>query len=1224
MNIGEMLDDEQLKVVGLIGVVVLAAAAAPMLLAPSDEPEVEPNNGTITTPETDPIQEVNTVDRDTLGTLNVVPRSHTDDSGPTVQASAGAQTMRVEATTVNGEPALNLTDERTHEGRWVSVPTQWFKQAYGEVPEVARVAHEDGGTYTETVRVRGESAAFWVRGFSTNTITFGGELVIRDTPAIDGTRHSYQLSSMDQVENVSINLTGVENTAIDSTSAVRTNGESLTANVGGTAPPRSEEVTLTGAETSSSWSGSGSGDGTVTVDGNQPAEDISATLEGSTSTSNGDQSWTGLGDGASRSLTSGNIESTGPANGEPRVTVTAAPGTVEYDPYPDNEYAASDSFLFYNNGQGTVTPGDITVPGVKDSTTSIELGVGVVNGGSDTTIDVYAIKGETADATSAEGTLVASNVQITSTGTKTIEFDSEFNGGGQTVTFGFVPEYSGSDFANLLLHTVGSGTEASSNYFHYDGQQSSYPEIRTNHVGTTDVIISTGSQSVSWSSLSEGETVSDALDIPASASSLDISTSNGQTDVTVEKTDRTATEDPALDLDGDGADEVAYNGILTSGQTSTLSASNGDLSSGSNSIDASTTAGPLPSWTIDATAVMATEDPSVTVDGQTVSHSGVLSDGETVTESVDLSTGSNTLDVSTVGEVEVAASWTEVTETRDPVVEVNGETVSYSGTLADGETVSLNANASWLREGTNNVTVYVGDGSYTGAGPEPQVGLEYRHDIESPRTVTYESEAFSERYNISKTYATERADAVLTIPHARTVISMRSLEYRLNETGTWSSVPQSASNLSGTTLTVAVSDLAGNPVPKGTTVEVRSVGSRLKPENAEISVVRATPVGFDLNSRIRLESWDSTSSLGVSSTPQGNLVHYATNESYSAESDYVELYGDGSQRFYAPNASSGSALTLNTLPARVTPERNSMRVRVPESANASNPEFVVEPASVVGDAWTAEYVAGTDGTWYAVTDDAGNQLGIAKKPAAIEVSRDDVGLVSIEATEAPSVSAPNTVGGGIFATVTTGNLPTLLVLFGSVGMLFVAGTRPARSRDAVDDIAGAVDGLISNIPRVGGPIGSGVSAAVSGVGSALVSVGENRLLTGAVAAAVAVAAAQAGLFTLGSEAGAIIAVAGIAVGSLFLLREADEFTTARWIAIVAVAGVVALQGLGETDLLSALVNSQAFLIVVLIGGYAAIQLVREYRANNSPDDDRPQVIIGGRFRSGSGDDEGSN
>ncbi|WP_050032301.1 hypothetical protein [Halorubrum halophilum] len=554
-------------------------------------------------------------------------------------------------------------------------------------------------------------------------------------------------------------------------------------------------------------------------------------------------------------------------------------------------------------------------------------------------------------------------------------------------------------------------------------------------------------------------------------------------------------------------------------------------------------------------------------------------------------------------------------------MEVNGETTGYDGTLGDGETVSLNASSSWLQEGTNNVSVSVGDGSVT-SGPEPHVDVEYRHDLESPRTVQYESEALSERYNVSKTYTTPRENATLTVPHARTVLSMRSLEYRLNESGTYSSVPQSASNLSGTTLTVDVSEVAGDPVPEGTTVEVRSVGSRVDAHNAEISVVQATPVGFDLDSRIRLDSWSSDSYLGIGETPQGSLVHYAENESYSAESDYVELYGDGRQRLHAPNASSGSEMTLNTLPARVSPGQNSMRVRVPESANASNTGFVVEPASVVGDAWIAEYVAGTDGQWYAVVDGDGEQLGAAEKPDPIEVSRDDVGLVSIEATDPPSPST-DSVGSGVFATFSDGNLPSLLVLFGGVGMLFVAGSRPSSSRDAVDSIAASVGGSFSRIPRIGGPVGSGVESAVSAAGSGLVSVGENRLLTGAVGAAVAVAAAEAGLFSIGSETGAILAVAGIAVGSLFLLREADAFTTARWIAIVGVAGVVALQGLGETDLLTELVNSDAFLILVLIGSYALIQLVREYRANNGPNDDRPQVVIGGNLRSG-GDDEGSD
>ena len=1079
MNIDDYLDDEQLKVVGLIGVVIVAMAAGPILLAPSDDNEIEPNKGTVVTPDGTELQEVDsTVDRGPLGGLNAIPTSHLqDDESPTVYASAGSQTMRVETTTVGGDPALNLSDERTHDGRWVSVPTEWFNQTQGEVPAVARIAHEENGTYTEAIQVRGDSAAFYVRGFSTNTVTFGGELVIRDQPAVDGTRHTYQLDSRDSVNDVSINLTGVENAAPASASGNFSDGDTVPIDVGGTTAPRNESVTFTGTRSSQTKNKSGqTSDGSIALNitGNQNPENVQIT---------------------------------------------------------------------YDNFGGSTS-----------ETTTVDSGTYTDSGGHTT---VYNSQ------TNAPYSYVE-NVRIS------------YNNEDEEGDTGYV---SGDGHAKLwvdgeLVYDGGIRLSKTATTFPVDkAVADSNPNIRL-------AIKSFTYKSPHWFTVR---------------------------DVTVDS------GNPALNVTDENGKHT-----LQQGDTQTL-----ELADTTDSLSTSVVGGKTIDYSIGYDDVTATEDPSITVDGSTVSHTGLLADGETVTEPIDLTTGPASADISASGPVEVSLEWTEVTQTVDPVVEVNGNSVSHSGTLADGETASLDANSSWLQDGQNNITVQVGDGSVT-SGPEPQVELEYRHDLESPRTVDYESEALSERYNISKTYTTPRANATLTVPHARTVLSMRALEYRLNETGSWASVPQSAANLSGTTLNVDVSELAGDPVPEGTTIEVRSTGSRVDAHDSEISVVRATPVGFDMDSRVRLESWNSGSYLEVGETPQGGLVYYAENESYSAESDYVELYSDGSQRFYAPNATSGSELTLNTLSARVEPDRNSMRVRVPESANATNTEFVVEPASVVGDAWTAEYVAGTDGQWYAVVDSAGTELGAAEKPDPIEVSRDDVGFVSIEPTDPPSASTSG-AGGGVFATFTSGNLPSLLVLFGGVGMLFVAGTRPQSSRDAIDGIAAGVGGLFERIPRVGSPIGSAVESALSAVGSGLVSVGENRLLTGTVGAAVVVAAAEAGLFTIGSEAGAILAVGGIAVGSLWLLRESGEFTTARWIAIVAVAGVVALQGLGEGDLLSEFVNSDAFLIAVLIGGYAAIQLVREYRANNSPDDDRPQVIIGGRFRSGSGDDqEGSD
>jgi len=62
------------------------------------------------------------------------------------------------------------------------------------------------------------------------------------------------------------------------------------------------------------------------------------------------------------------------------------------------------------------------------------------------------------------------------------------------------------------------------------------------------------------------------------------------------------------------------------------------------------------------------------------------------------------------------------TVTTDPVVEVNGENTGVDGMLAEGETVALDANVSWLREGTNRVNVSTTSPS---SGPASLVGLEY-------------------------------------------------------------------------------------------------------------------------------------------------------------------------------------------------------------------------------------------------------------------------------------------------------------------------------------------------------------------------------------------------------------------------------------------------------------------------------------------------------------------
>ena len=608
-------------------------------------------------------------------------------------------------------------------------------------------------------------------------------------------------------------------------------------------------------------------------------------------------------------------------------------------------------------------------------------------------------------------------------------------------------------------------------------------------------------------------------------------------------------------------------------------------------------------------------DPSIDVDGDgtaEASYSGTLTLGESVTRevpSITTSTDNATVSLSS-GVVGIDVALKERTAgSTDPGVELNGNETRVLGTLNDSETVNATISSTLLREGTNNVTVLVGDGTLSEDAPDPQVKMTYRHDLTTKRSVEYSDEAFSERYNVSRTYLSPRQNATLIIPHADNVLSIRGLEARVNESGGWSEIPDSAMSMSGTTLTVDISTMVGGEVPADTTIEVRSIGSKIETHNGSVTVLRATPVGFDLDSRVRLDSWSSSSWIGVSQTPQSALLHYGVNESYSAENDYAEFSTTHGQRLYFPNASDGSEVGVQTAPLRLSPDSGEIHVSVPEDeTNETAPQFYVEPGAQTGDSFDVVFAGASEGTWYsAFAVDTNKEYGPVQGETAISIESDDIGsVIKVRESSAPTTES-DTGGATIFEAVDRGNIIILSVLFGAVGLLVVVGRTPGRSRRIVDGASTRLAGLVERIPRVGEPLSGVVSTVVQRLGDTIVDIGENEILTLAVAAAVAVGSFEAGLINLGAEAGAMLTVAGIAVGSLILLRRFDAFSSGRWIAIVATSGVVALQALGEGDLLSQLINSDAFVLVLLIVAYAVIQLVREYRANNAPDDDQPQI-----------------
>jgi len=370
-------------------------------------------------------------------------------------------------------------------------------------------------------------------------------------------------------------------------------------------------------------------------------------------------------------------------------------------------------------------------------------------------------------------------------------------------------------------------------------------------------------------------------------------------------------------------------------------------------------------------------DVSVAVDGTTqVSQTGPLEVSSALSSEVDLSRGSHTIDVSTSGdtEVRVELDYEEITETVDPAVEVNGHTTSYTGTLADGSTTSLSVNESWVQEGTNRVNLTVSE-AYD--GPVGQVGMNYSHESVDNQSVSYNSEAWSERYNVSKTYASDRSGATLEIPYQGSVIDVRTLEKRVNGT-TWETIPESSYSLSGTDLTVDVGD-----VNAGTSVEVRTTGTKVNVVNGSIEVTDPTVLEDDLATEFEITSYSSGFHVEVNATAHGDNLHYTYDESYSGAESYARVESGGAQAIYMPQAGAGDSARVGTIPLEPQPSTGHVDVRV-ESAG-SEPEFTVMSTTTSSDitfVWN-DTVSGNTYQLYSLDADEERSRATASSPVEL-------------------------------------------------------------------------------------------------------------------------------------------------------------------------------------------------------------------------------------------------
>ncbi|MDZ5811605.1 hypothetical protein U4E84_09640 [Halorubrum sp. AD140] len=836
-----------------------------------------------------------------------------DDLEGAVYASDHADTLEVTVTTPeraedhleNGsviseddDVAIVLSDDEVHDGRDVAVDTDVLEDGVGYKPDVAYGVHESGEEWQSAIEPGDGVSKFNVPEFSDNSVTFSGGIELSGDSAGDGSNYEYELADLDGTTEPEINVTGVENTESASTSGVLSDEESLSLDVGGTTDPRDGQVEFTGTETTSgsdSVSGtiSDGGSDTADVGGNADPSDEEITLEPPEELDESSESTTVSGTGTTVSETVSIGGTHDPTDEE--VSIEASGGSTSITPEEKTEIGAD------GNGahEETVDVSDI------DEIDELSF---TWTGENNNEVNYADLE------LSIDGEVVATDTQTGDSGTfeTTTASDIDMDVSDKSEVTLKIDETSGRDLAAISTEDIDGDGERS------ELELTNNPEpVDVSHDGGTTTVDPGSTESID---LTDGTTV----EFESDPQTLDADLS---------WTERTGVEDVEVDV---GSETVTHDGTLDEEVTESV-----DLSEGSNSVDASYSGkedGLSYDLAWDETTV--TEDPSVTIDGETVSHDGMIEDGETVDAgSIDLSDGSQSADISTSGEVDTSVSWTEVTETRDPVVEVNGHETTHDGTLEDGETESLAGNEGWLENGTNTVNVTT---SSPETGPESLAGFEYSHDASgTTREVDVEATSWTETLNVNHTYPAETADANAVLTFDEDVVEISDVEYRTDD-GEWQSPPDY--ELDGTDLEVEFGD-----VDADTDLQVRADGRKVKTYDGEVDILEPTVEGDELATEVELSELqdDTMFGLRVDGTELGDRVHYASEESWSGDSAHAEISSSGTQILRAPDANNGSTMTVESSPLSVEPESGAAEVVVEDG---EEPRFKIREGNTTGSA----------------------------------------------------------------------------------------------------------------------------------------------------------------------------------------------------------------------------------------------------------------------------------
>ena len=967
------------------------------------------------------------------------------------------------------------------------------------------------------------------------TAEFEGGITLDGDPAADGQTYEYDLNGTDGTSDVDVEFEGVKNTA-DRSRSTTAESDTLDVDPRGTSDPEDATMRLTGQRTEETQSQSGTLDNSdlddFDIGGNNAPENAEITL---------DPNYNEISRTEHGSVDGSTTESVSPGDlGATDATVTVegtSPGSVT----SSVETIDTDSQILGGAG-GTAERIEIDVehgtleeftlhyerddPYLDATTEEYDVYVG---GEFHTSFDV-AGEGDGIYERTFTGPWEVNSYDVIAVETGTLEGDSFRDG----IRF---------NLDDNLYEDV-------------DDPELEYPDPFPMDVGS-QTLYSDGSTSISI----------------GTDSSVPIS--GGPADYTIDYTARDGIEDLHVDV---GEDTISENGIVTSEITESV-----DLNTGSESIesDYSGSSNRL-DYDLSWTEVTTPQNPSIDLDdgSETISHAGELSDGETIEEPIDLSTGEHSADVSSDGPVQAEVVWTDVSRPVDPSVTVNGETVQHSGTLAEGQTVSETVSSSTLEAGGNTVEVAAGDAN---GGPTALVGFSYAHDAEATeKEVAVSAETWQERFDGEQTYSSDQVDTTARMTFSENIVDVRDLAVTVN--GEAYDVPESEWEWDPDTpaVEVPVGDRS-----EGDEVVVSVVGSKVGVQNGEIAVTNPTTEGSEMETRANVyPDGEGTYGIDVSGTVWEDRLHDVDDVGWQDDESYSEVRSDGRQIVKLPNAVDGDHVEMGISDMRIEPTGGTVHAEpVGGVGSEGDEDFAHDRVDLSFEGATAVdvvYHNTTSGDVYGLerTSD-GAIVDREQASSPVTLTADGSGTYAIVPSSfdsAVAVGAPQEQSSGLPG-------PTwlwLLLAVGGVSLLLIDVVAPGGRITGGSTVAAITAGgrrIINLIPRVN--VGDGGSQTREPRGSSADGPNRATLLIATIGmASVGLVAAELvtarsiffelpqllGSQAAGGLAGAIGGVVGtsfgpVLVGTVALLGlwTFDQLTDApldRWVQVVAVSGVV--------------------------------------------------------------------